>query len=575
VVDQEPLDSPFTDVAATVEDVILTPAQTAAATDKSDAAQAKGAGRAVAKATAGIGALHLLRLLVGFIAQPLIANRLGLRWQADAYAASTEIVRSMWIVFEKIVNPTVLPNFVHALADEGEERAWRLVSTALWLTVLVLSIVVPLSYIFMPWIVDIYSPRAGAEERELTIAMSRLLLSGLFFLSVSSLTYVILNGYKRFGWAALGDTLWKVAVALAAMWAVTRQLDSTASLYVLSWGFVIGAFLKLLPHVLALGAKWKLLRPKIDWRDPLAKKMLWLAIPLCLGILTSELRGVYLFQLADKASAVEGSRAALKFSKLIGDNLIQIFPYALSIGIFPYLADMARHRDRQPFTDTLLGALRVCIWVFAPLTAILIAVHYDLLRAVWQSGNMTTQDVVVMSLPFIAFTLGLIGFACENLLNQTFYAMTNAWTPTLIGLGTTVLWVLTAMFGVQYGMAAGLGLAAIAGAESLAKTVKCLVMWFMLRRHLGDIHAKENLQFLFKVLCVSLLAAMVSYFVVRGIAPQGELVSKTDKLKLLLAVAFSGMAGTLVYLLVSGMLGLKEARNVLEFGLRFKRRLKR
>jgi cation transporter-like permease len=100
-------------------------------------------------------------------------------------------------------------------------------------------------------------------------------------------------------------------------------------------------------------------------------------------------------------------------------------------------------------------------------------------------------------------------------------------------------------------------------------------MWFMLRRHLGDVHAKENLQFLFKVLCVSLLAALVSYLVVRGIAPQGEIVSKTDKIKLLLAVAFSGMAGTMVYLLVSGALGLKEARNVLEFGLRFKRRLKR
>jgi hypothetical protein len=36
------------------------------------------AGKQVAKATAGIGVLHFLRLLIGVIAQPLIANRLGL-----------------------------------------------------------------------------------------------------------------------------------------------------------------------------------------------------------------------------------------------------------------------------------------------------------------------------------------------------------------------------------------------------------------------------------------------------------------------------------------------------------------
>ena len=38
----------------------------------------RGAGGQVARATAGIGFLHVLRLLLGFVAQPLIANRLGI-----------------------------------------------------------------------------------------------------------------------------------------------------------------------------------------------------------------------------------------------------------------------------------------------------------------------------------------------------------------------------------------------------------------------------------------------------------------------------------------------------------------
>ena len=544
--------------------------------EAADALQNPATGRAIATATAGIGVLHGARLLVGMIAQPLIANRLGIQWQADVYAVSSELVRSIWTVFEKVINPTLLPNFIHALADEGEERAWGLASTAMWLMMLALLVVTPIVFLTMPFIVDIYSPGAQGPERALTIELSRVLLAGLFFLSISSLTYVILNGYKRFASAALGDTLWKVGIAGAAAIAVGTKMGFRATLYILTWGFVIGSFFKLLPHLIALRSKWKHLQFKIDWHDPLVKKMLWLAVPLLLGIVVSESRGVFLFRLADSSGIdVPGSRAALKFSKLIGDNLIQIFPYALSIGIFPYLADMARSRDRQPFTDTLMSALRVCIFVFGPLMAILIAVRYDLLSAVWQSGKFTQEDVFVLSLPFVAYSLGLIAFACESILNQTFYAMTNAWTPTIIGLITTVVWVVMAWAGVEYGAAAGLGLAGIAIAESFAKSLKCVLLWALLRRHLGDTHVKENLLFCLKVLIGSLIAALIAWLVTHNLAPTEEIASVKDKIRILLAVMAGGLSGVLVYVALGYYSGMREVRQLIEFTGKVRRRFAR
>jgi putative peptidoglycan lipid II flippase len=531
-----------------------------------DSSSKNATGKNVAKATAGIGVLHVLRLLVGFVAQPLIGNRLALAWQADVYTVATELVSSIWLLFEKVVNPTFLPTFARALGEDDEERAWRFASTALWLTALALIIVTPIALWQMPFIVGIYSQKAGAEQRELTIAIARLLMCGLFFLGISSLTYTILNGYKRFFMAALGDAFWKIGVAGAAFYAVRMQLNPIDSLHLLAWGFVVGAVLKLLPHIVALKNKWHLLKPKIDLSDPLIRKMALLAIPLILGIVISESRGVYLFRLADDPSiGVEGSRTALKFSRLIGTSLIQIFPYALSIGIFPYLADMARDKDRQPFTDTFISALRVCIFTFGPITAILIATRFEILRAVWESGNMTQANTITMSLPFIAFTLGLIGFACEMMFNQTFYAMSNAWTPTLIGIGCTVAWILAATFGVQYGAAAGLGLAAIAGAESFAKTLKCVVMWFFLRRHLGNVRLKDNLIFCTKVLIGSLLAAAVAGVLAGVLSPGDGELSKIEKLKMLLSVALSGTAGIVVFMVFGALTKIDEVQTVLSF----------
>ncbi|PQV64549.1 murein biosynthesis integral membrane protein MurJ [Abditibacterium utsteinense] len=559
----------------------ISPANPAPSEAPTNASSGQTTGQSVARATAGIGALHLVRFVIGFIAQPLIAHNLGLRWQADAYAVSTDIVQRLWLIFEKVINPAFLPNFIAAMKDEGEERAWKLASTAVWLIAGALLVVAPLAWFAMPTLVHLLAQKQPPQAIDLTIRAARTLLLGLFFLGFSSLTYTILNGYRRFVYAALGDAFWKLGVFAGAGTAYAlygKQLGTLAkgakagtlsaaqntilldlaekSLWLIVWGFVIGSLLKLVPHLFAIGKKWRFLKPQIDLKDPLTRKMFALAVPLLLGILVSETRGFYLQYLADDPSTkIEAGRAALKWSRIIGDNLIQIFPYALSIGIFPFLADLAREKDRQPLTDTLLGALRICVFTFVPLTAILIALRFPLLRAVWESGRLTQADTIVMSWPFMAFTLGLVAFACEMMLSQTFYAMTRAWIPTLIGLATSVLWIILAKTGVE---GLGWGLAAIAGAESISKTVKCIVMWQMLKPHLGDVKRRENFFFALKVLAGAIAGALCAAFLIRFIAPDDT--ANHFKLKMLIAVSVAGIGGLSAFLGASFLLKIEETR---------------
>jgi len=563
---------------------------------------ADSSGKAVAKATAGISLLYVLRLFVGFIAQPLIAHNLGLTAQADAFAVSTDVNQRIWLLYEKVINPAFLPNFIAALKEEGEERAWRFASTTIWLVLGSLLVITPLFWVFMPQLVHKLSHAKSPQEIELTIRLARTMLGGLVFLAMSSLTYTILNGYKRFVYAALGDTLWKVGILGGAAVAVKlyghrlaelakpaggvkhlsgAQLDlavslAQKSLWLIIGGYLVGSFLKILPHLVAIGPKWKLLKPRVDLSDPLVKKMFALSIPLVLGIAVSEWRGLYLVYLAgDSSIHVGAARAALKFSRIINDNLIQVFPYALSIGIFPYLADQARDRDRQPMTDTLVGALRVCFFTFVPLTAILIAVSAPLLRAVWEGGQLTSDDTIVMTAPFIAFALGMVGFACEMILNQTFYAMTRAWTPTLVGLAATVLWVVIAKAGVNFAAAgaypAGFALAAIAGSESIAKSAKCLIMWFLLRPQLGKIEWGDQLQFFIKILAGSIVGAVLSYLAISHLPHHHG--PGHGKLLLLVSVTVAGLVGLGGYGAVARLLGVPETVYIAAFAGRMRRRL--
>ncbi len=190
--------------------------------------------------------------------------------------------------------------------------------------------------------------------------------------------------------------------------------------------------------------------------------------------------------------------------------------------------------------------------MFAPITAILIVMQLPILRAVWEGGRFTPQDTLVLAAPFTAYCLGLLALACENVLNQSFYAQTRAWMPTVIGLGTTVLFILAATLGVGWGW----GLAAIAGAESLSKSVKCLTMWKMLRPNLADLDTRGNLAFLGKILVASLLAALLSRLLVGVLMPAEEVAR--FKLKMLLAVGVAGSAGMILFGVLSAMMRVEE-----------------
>ena len=542
----------------------------------------EGKNATVASATVGIGALHFVRFIIGFVANPLIGHNLGLSWQADVYAVATDIVMRFWLVFEKVINPAFLPNFIAALKEEGEERAWQFCSTAIWLVSTALLCASVLGYAFMPQLVGLLSQKALPQQVALTVEVARVLMFALFFLGFSSLTYTILNGYKRFVYAALGDAFWKLGIfvgAVAAYLLYGKELGALAdikvaertaaqsalvvslavkSLWLIVGGFMVGAVGKLVPHLFAIGSKWRLLKPTINLQDPLVRSMFLLAVPLVLGIVISEARGLYMQFLADDRSIdIEGSRTALKYARIIGDNLIQIFPYALSIGIFPFLANLALEKDRQPLTDTLMGALRVCVFVFVPITAILIAVRGPLLRAVWESGRLSEADTLAFTPAFVAFTLGLVGFACEMMLSQTFYAMTRAWTPTIIGIVTSVLWVILAKYGVE---GLGWGLAAIAGAEAISKSVKCIIMWFWLRPHLGTVKVRENLIFLAKVIVGALIAGVISWVLVERLQPADD--AARFKIKMLLAVAASGMGAMGVFAVFASLTRVDEMKFV-------------
>ncbi|NCO34636.1 MAG: hypothetical protein AUJ92_14695 [Armatimonadetes bacterium CG2_30_59_28] len=532
-------------------------------------------GKHIAKATGGIMIFHVLRFMLGFMEKPLIAHYFGTTSVADAYTVARDIVNRIWLIFEKVVNPSFLPCFIQSLKDDGEERAWSFTNTVATIMTALLVVTITVAWFITPPLVNFYTRNPQRGEIELTILLTRTMIFGLLFLGLSSLTYVILNGYKRFALAAMGDTIWKGSILAAVVFGVpyllkhSQGLESVA-VVALAVGFLVGSFGKLLPQLIGLYHKRHLFRFSVLWDDPTLRRMGLLIPPLLAGIIVSEFRGMMMVKFANAPQIGEGGRAALnQYSRPLIDALIFIFPYAMSIAIFPYLSQLHVSKEKQAFTDTFMGALRVCAFFFIPLTVGFIMFCQPIIRAVFEGGKFGAESLALTVGPFVCFSAGMVFFASETIVNQTWYSTANTLVPNTVGIVTSLLAVLFAWCAVETGH----GLEGIALSETLAKSTKVIILIFLLRGCMANMRLRKQGPFLLKVLVSSAALAAFGSLAMHVTAPIWTAeYTKLIRIERLAAVAVTLGGGLLVHIAVAKAIKIEEAEYVIEF---VRKRMKR
>ena len=62
-----------------------------------------------------------------------------------------------------------------------------------------------------------------------------------------------------------------------------------------------------------------------------------------------------------------------------------------------------------------------------------------IVRLVYQRGEFTAEDTVIVAQCLQAFSIGLLFTGWMLILNRSFYAVQTNWTPTAIALGAVAL----------------------------------------------------------------------------------------------------------------------------------------
>lgn len=490
-------------------------------------------GQRIMRATGALMLIQVVMKLFGFIEKSILSNFFGgTSYITDAYSQARDIAFLVYTLVEQVVMHSFLPVFVQNIREKGEKDAWRLASTAINLLIILMGIVAVTGVFFMPNMLHFFvpgwftgNPKQNPELIPLTVQLARMMLIAVVFMATTSLTYCLLNSYKKFALPAAADLVLKGTVLLFAIFFIGKL-----GIFALALGFIIGAMGKLAVHVFGLRAKLVNYRPALDLKNPGLKKFGILAAPLLVGILGSDIR-----QIVDNmfiSGLGEGSKAALSFAKTVCDMPVQFFPFAFGIALFPFLADIAVSGDKERLRTMLMTVTRMMIIIFIPLTLLIWMLHIPIVMAAFGPKAMATAA------PLQIYALGMLISALEIVVLQFFFAMCETLWPTIIGLAIIPFHILLSWTGVYQWHLATVG---IALALLISKGTKVIILYGLIRKRLGTLEVKKTLWTLAKVV-VALLPMLVILWLTVHYLPNPTKVSG-NKLHLIIALSKFGVAG--------------------------------
>ncbi|NLW29717.1 MAG: murein biosynthesis integral membrane protein MurJ, partial [Erysipelothrix sp.] len=165
-----------------------------------------------------------------------------------------------------------------------------------------------------------------------------------------------------------------------------------------------------------------------------------------------------------------------------------------------------------------------------------------------------TQDNVTMtSIALIGYAVGLVGMSIRLIASRAYYAFQDSktvMTNSAITVGMNIILNLVLM--------PLLGIGGLALATSISVTISTVVLFYGLKKQLGQLGLKQYLTIAIKCGLASLAMGAVSYLVYTGLISILPMSNLYNAVALFVAVG----AGAIVYAVLCYVLKVDEVRNV-------------
>jgi putative peptidoglycan lipid II flippase len=234
----------------------------------------------VAAAAALLAASFFLSQVLAFVRNAVLAHRVGVGGDTDAYAAAFQIpdILSHFLGIGAL-SIALIPLYTRALTERGEDAANRLFATVLGTLGVVALLATSLLWWFAEPLVSLQFPRFGPEQQALTIRLTRIVLPAQIFFVCGGILRAVLMAKGRFGAQAAAPLIYNTGIIAGGLF-----LAPAIGVEGFAWGALAGAALGPFGYAL-LDARGRVpIRVRVAPLDPEFLRYLLMAAPLMIGV---------------------------------------------------------------------------------------------------------------------------------------------------------------------------------------------------------------------------------------------------------------------------------------------------
>ena len=495
--------------------------------------------------------------LLGLAREQVFAALFGGGGAMDAFTAAFRIPNLLRDLFaEGALSTAFVTTFSKTVARGGDEASWRLANKVATLTALVLGLLCVAGMVFSPQLVAVVAPGFDPQKAALTAQLTRIMFPFILLVSLAALVMGMLNAKSVFGMPAMASSFFNIGSIVGGV-SLGYWIDphfGTRALIGLAVATLLGGALQLAVQLPSLARQGYRFRADFQWRDAGVRAILGLMGPSVIAASTTQINVLVNSMFASTLG--DGPIFWLAIAFRLMQLPLGLFGVALGTVTLPLLSRLVVAGHITAFRTELAHAMRLAFLLTIPSMIGLMMLAEPIISVLYQHGRFNAYQAAQAAGALRFYAIGLAGYAALKVLVNAFYALDKRKTPMLVSFLAVALnlllnWIFTFRL--------GWGHRGLAFSTGCIASVNFLLLYALMRRHLGGLESRRMLVMLGKLAPASAaliaVCAASSHWLLAGWETQ-PFVSK------LCALLGTVIVGALVFAACGAALHIEEIKQL-------------
>ncbi|HCC07714.1 MAG TPA: murein biosynthesis integral membrane protein MurJ [Clostridiales bacterium] len=489
--------------------------------------------------------------LLGFVREALIGSNFGTGVEADAYQMAQRITITIFMAIGAAITVSVVPIITKYYTKGENEKANKFINKVITFFLMLSAGITILVLFFAKEYTSIIAGGFTGERLALTIDFVKILFPSCMVIFAAYVIRAVLQSRESFiGYSIMSVPFNLFLILYLMFWVGDYGIYGLVVSTLIAWAFQL---IIQIPFT----AKDKM-KYALDFKiakDKDINKFFILFMPILFSTLIYSVSTIIDSRFA--SSLPEGRVSALNYGYGIYAAIAQTLIYSISAVLFPKLVDNFNVKEFTEFKVDVKNIINNIFYIMIPAQFGLIVLSRPFVEMVFMRGKFDINSANLTQSAFIFFSVGLVGFALQEIISKTYFSVNDTKIPTITAILSVILNIVLNII-----LIGTLGMKGLALATSISITFNAIVMYIVFQIKYGK---WDNIEVIWNGTRV-LAASLIMYFSVNYLLINlNKVIAISNNFVYnLVSLVVASLFGIVVYGLATYILKVKQTEELVE-----------